>query len=170
MTQITRGTALLLTSFLCGSSLIAVRRPANQEKNKESDSCEKYSADVAPRFKVVRETRKMTKSSLVLFVSVAPSDTTRNRLVALSCELGRKYAAEENVFVWILDSKRAAKRFNPLGAGTSGQTYLSYRGLYGFSREPGSAYGQSLSWKPDRNDPNHWVEIDLGPPPKRPGT
>lgn len=171
MTQITRITAFLLTSFLLGSSLIAAKRPANQERDKESDSCEAYLKSKAPKHRIARQIHTHTNhaSALTMHVSIDQKDVTRDKLIALSCQLGVDHASEEHFFLFILDTFRAAKRFNPLGAGTSGQTNLSYRGLYGFSREPGSAYGQSLAWKPDRNDPNHWVEINLGPPPKPPG-
>ena len=134
----------------------------------EKDTCEKYPRDAAPKFKVVRRTRKLAASSLVLFVSAAPRDATRDRLVALSCALGRKYSSEERLFAWILATERAAKRFHPQGEGNDRQTNLAYLGLYGFSREPGDAYGQSLDWKPNPLQPEHLVHIDLGPPPERP--
>lgn len=142
--------------------------PSGAQITSEMDTCEKYPPEIAPKFRIVRETRKMTESSLVLFVSVARGGATRNHLVALSCQLGRKYSSEENLFVWILNSERAAKKFNPQGEGNDRQTNVAYLGLYGFSRETKHAYGQSLDWRPDSLHPDRLVHIGLGPPPERP--
>lgn len=162
-----RGRHLLIVVLLW-TQVCMVAPLLKAQTSSETDTCQKYLPSIIPKFKIVRETRKMTKSSLVLFVSVLPSDATRNRLIAVSCQLGKKYASEQNLFVWILDSERAAKKFNPQGEGNDTETNLAYLGLYGFSREPGKAHGQSLEWKPDPLNFKRLVHIDLGPPPKRP--
>lgn len=102
-----------------------------------------------------------------MFVSVDPKKVSRNNLLALSCKLGADHANEEKFFVFILDTHRAARRFNPQGEGNDRKTNLAYRGSYGFWRDNANA-GQSLGWKPDRFDPDRWIEIDLGAPPPQP--
>lgn len=133
----------------------------------EQATCEHFSSAMVPTFKIVRSTRKTTRSSLVLFVSVAPADMTRDHIVALSCRLGKRYSSEQNLFVWIFDSRRAAMRFNPQGEGNDRQTNLAYRALYGFSRQPGAKYGQTIDWRPNAQEVSRWVHIDLGLPPDR---
>ncbi len=135
-----------------------------QKKPAERGDCHAYGEKV-PKYDIARHYRTDLKPGLVLFVYIAPDDVARQKLIALSCKIGRDHAAEQSLFVYVFDNKEGAKRFNPQGEGNSRQINLSYRGLYGFSREPGSAYGQSLSWRPDRNEPNRWVTIDLGTPP-----
>lgn len=158
---------ILSICFLCGSSLVASQRAANRGKDKESDTCEAYLKREAPKYRIARQFHTHTnyESALFVFVSVNRSDVTRDKLLALSCKLGLDRANERDFFVYILDTPRAAKRFNPQGEGNDRQTNLADRGFYAFVRDSGNAYGQSLTWKPDRDDPDRWINIELGPPP-----
>ena len=162
--------AILSICFLCASSLVAFQRATNQGKDKESDTCETYLKQKPPKYRLARQFHTQTNygSALHIFVSIDQKDVTRDKLLALSCKLGIDHANEENFFVFILDTHRAAKRFNPQGEGNDRQTNLADRAFYAFSRERGDAYGQSLTWKPDRYDPDRWVNIELGRPPERP--
>jgi len=158
---------ILSICFLCASSLVASQRATNQGKDKESDTCETYLKQKPPKYRLARQFYTHTNygSALHTFVSIDQKDVTRNKLFALSCKLGVDHANEEDFFVYILDTPRAARRFNPQGEGNDRQTNLADRGFYAFVRDRGNAYGQSLTWKPDRDDPDRWVNIELGPPP-----
>jgi hypothetical protein len=162
MTRLQIATLYLLICLPITS--VALCTPIGLQKESERGGCRGYGEKV-PKYDIARHYRTDLKPGLVLFVYIAPDDVARQKLIALSCKIGKDHATEQSLFVYLFDSKRGAKRFNPQGEGNSRQINLSYRGLYGFSREPGSAYGQSLSWRPDRNEPNHWITIDLGPPP-----
>jgi hypothetical protein len=136
-----------------------------QNVREEKDDCLKYQKTQVPLYRVARESR--TDSALTLFISIAPAQTDRDSLLALSCQLGRDHVAQDALFVWILDNYRAAKRYNPQGEGNDRSTASSFVGLYGFSRQPGGTYGQTLEWQPNRADRGSLVHIDLGPPPKK---
>jgi hypothetical protein len=129
----------------------------------EKEACEQGSSKV-PKFRVVRKRRPFSKPGLELFVRISPSEVDRDKLIALSCHLGREYAREEMLNVWILDSERAAKRYNPQGEGNDEATASSFRAFYGFHHESASG-SQSLEWKPDPNNRNRLIHIDLGAAP-----
>jgi hypothetical protein len=99
---------------------------------------------------------------LVLNVSVAPPDVAEDKLLSLACKLGKDYASQQVLVVWILDNYAAAKRFNPQGEGNDTATSLAFRGSYYFSREKND---QSLGWLPDPHEHSSKIEIKLGPPP-----
>lgn len=138
-----------------------------RQRTQERADCSAYVGRKIPTFRVAKKSRTDKGRALVLSISLAPSDVDREKLIALACKLGRDHAAEEGLFVWILDSYRAAKRYSPQGEGNDRQTELAYRGSCGFTRDPQAGYGQTLAWWPDPYDRNRFVHIDLGPPPLR---
>ena len=149
------------------TALIPGAAKAQTTSPTETDKCEKYRSQSVPRFKVVRKTRIGSGSALLLFVTIAPVGVDRNRLIALSCQLGIDHSVENELFVWILDNERAAKHYNPQGEGNDRATASAVVGLYGFSRRQGGpAYGQSLEWRPNRAN-RQVIHIDLGPPPEK---
>lgn len=155
--------ASVLVLFLFAFVVIV---PVHARESQQLANCQSYREEV-PKYHVLRHYATDKKPGIILFVSVAPADVVRDKLVALGCKLGTDHADADNIFVHIFDSDGAAKKFNPAGEGNGRQINLSYRAFYSFSREKGPAYGQSLTWRPDRNDPNRWLTVDLGPPPNR---
>jgi hypothetical protein len=145
--------------------LSAVPLVQGQQHSNESATCDSYLNQGVPKFHVERKFRTDLRPGLVLFVSVAPSDIHRERLLILSCPLGRKHAAESALYVWIFDSRAGGQRYNSGGEGNDEETTRSRRGLYGFSREGGKG-NQSLDWWPDRSAQDRLVHVDLGEPPK----
>jgi hypothetical protein len=131
----------------------------------ESSPCDRYSREKLPKFHLARQIRNESLHSIVLFISVATRDITQDRLLTLSCSLGKTYAKNETLVVWILDDRKAAKRYNPQGEGNDSATSLAYRASYSFSREKND---QSFGWLPDRGNYSSAVEIKLGPPPPIP--
>lgn len=154
------------SAVLVASLAFGTPERGSQKEPMERDDCRAQHEGV-PKYHVVRHYTTDLKRGLALFMDIATADVTREKLVALVCRVGTDHSQEQSLFVYIFDSKRAAKRFNPQGEGNDRQSNLEYRGLYWFSREPGKAYGQSLDWRPDRDDINSWVHIDLGPPPQK---
>lgn len=131
-------------------------------------SCGDLHGERPPDFRVAKEFRGDVRPALFLYISVVPSAISRDGLIALACKLGMDHAGEERVFVWILDNHRAAKRFDHVKGGPDLETNLAFRARYSFSRDPKAGYGQSLTWRPDRNDFNRLEKINLGPPPPLP--
>jgi hypothetical protein len=131
------------------------------------DSCERFRSQPVPKFRIARKNKLGLKPGLVLYVSISPSDRDRDKLIAVSSQLGRKYATEESLFVWILDSNRAAKRYNPQGEGNDRATNSAYVGLYAFVRDDGAG-NQSLDWRSDPSNRGRLAHIDLGLPPDKP--
>jgi len=132
----------------------------------EPTSCNNYLREKAPKFRLARLNQNENMQSATLFISVSPIDITQDKLLILSCSLGRTYAKKQILVVWILDDYKAAKRYNPQGEGNDFATITALRASYGFSREEND---QSLTWWPDRR--NHYgstVEVKLGPPPPCP--
>jgi hypothetical protein len=157
----------LVSGFLWWSAVSSALAPPSfgQTISPEIDDCSKYQSRHIPKFKVVRKIRT-GPSSLELFVSISPTQTDRNDLTILSCQLGRLYAKEGTLSAWILDSKNAAKRYNPQGEGNDRLAESAVVGLYGFSKEPGKSYGQAFEWRQERSNRNSLVHIDLGAPPQ----
>jgi hypothetical protein len=144
----------------------ALARPSfGQTISPEIDDCSKYQSRRIPKFKVVRKVRT-GPNSLALFISISPAQTDRDDLITPSCHLGRLYAEAGTLSAWILDSKNAAKRYNPQGEGNDRSTESAVIGLYGFSKEPGKSYGQAFEWRQERSNRNSLVHIDLGAPPQ----
>ena len=156
----------LWVAFAAIAFVLAVPSGGAAQKVEEKDYCERYLKHEVPRFRVARKHRTEIKPGLVLFVSIAPSDVERDKLVALACKLGRDYANEEALYVWILDSYKAARRYSPQGEGNDRTTNLSFRASYGFFCDSGKCE-HSLDWWPDPLDRSRWVHIDLGEPPER---
>lgn len=162
--------------ILCALSLGTSQSTIECQSASIEARCEAYRDKKPPRYRVARRIiRKGSANSAAptenvgeLYVSVAPADFERDKLLSLGCQLGYQYSSQQSLFVWIFDDHHAAKHFNPQGEGNDRRTNLARRALYGFSRNPGPAFGQSLDWQPDRADPKVWVHIDLGPPPPLP--
>jgi hypothetical protein len=145
---------------------LALTRVAWAQKVEANDSCERLQSQPVPKFRFARKNKLGLKPGLVLYVSISLSDRYRDKLIAVSCQLGRKYATEESLFVWILDSNRAAKRYNPQGEGNDRETNSVYVGLYAFVREDGAG-NQALDWRSDPSNRDRLDHIDLGPPPDK---
>jgi hypothetical protein len=161
-------TTVLWICLCCCALLVAAQEKA-QTQNKERDTCTNYLGREGPKYRIARKFHTETNygSALHIYLSINEKDVTRDNLLTLGCKLGIAYANEGSLFVRILDTRRAAKRFVPLGdPGNDRQTNMSYRGFYAFWRGKDGS-GQSLDWKPNRDDPNQWVDIDLGLPPQR---
>jgi hypothetical protein len=128
-------------------------------------SCDDYSKQKVPKFRIARRFRNDVMHSVTLFISVAPRDISQDTLLTLGCSLGKTYSRNQTLFIWILDDFGAAKRFNPQGEGNDSATNLAFRASYSFSRERNE---QSLSWLPNRGSYGGAVEISLGSPPPIP--
>jgi hypothetical protein len=130
-----------------------------------SNSCDSYLRETPPKFRIAQQDRNESRRAVILQISLAPRDITQDKLLTLSCSLGRTYAKNQTLNVLILDSYRAAKRFNFQGEGNDNKTALSFRAIYGFSREDDD---QSLTWWPIRGNDESTVKIKLGSPPPVP--
>lgn len=144
---------LIVSIVLCGSLHAGEVR---------SESCSAYSGAKPPKFRLARQVRNEKMRSLVLYISVDPRDITQDKLVNLGCSLGRTYANNQVLIVWILDNYKAAKRFNVQGEGNDSATRLACRASYSFDREEND---QSLTWSSDRGNYATTVNVKLGPPP-----
>jgi hypothetical protein len=159
----------LVAGFIAIASVTFTVCTQARQEPVETERCEVYAKQTVPKFHLAKKYRTHPKPGLVLFVSIAPSDVHQEKLLALVCKLGRDHAVEEALWVFVLDSYRAAKRFNPQGEGNDRQTALSYRAGYWFWRETGKD-AHSLDWWPDPYDRSRSIHIDLGNPPRRPGS
>jgi hypothetical protein len=157
---------LVCLGFLAAASPVALAASRSQLMS-ESAQCKDYLSWKIPRFRVARKDISEDGSAVVLYISIAPSYIDREDLITLGCALGRQYADRDSLRVHIMDSYRAAKRFNPQGEGNDRQTNLSNRASYGFGRDThGGTSGQYLDWRPSADEPG-WNHIDLGPSPVR---
>lgn len=127
--------AVLSICFFFSASLIAAQVGA-LARDKAKDTCGPYLGAPVPKYRIARQFRDRTEygSSLTILLSVDQKDVTRDNLLALSCKFGVDHANEESFFLRILDTRRAAKRFVPLGdPGNDRQTNMAYRAFYAFS-------------------------------------
>ena len=135
---------------------------------KDQDSCSAHSGVRIPKYRIARSIRPERKGNLVLFLSISPEDAERGSLIALACGLGSRYASETFLYVYIFDSRDAAKHYNPQGEGNTVQEEASYLGFCGFGRVP-DFYGAQLSLLGKIAHPfRDRTDIDLGPPPPVP--
>ena len=153
---------LLLVSIFV---FVGVPSIAAQGKS-EKDTCDRYTSQPIPKFRVARKYRTEPDPGLSLFVSISPSAFQRDKLLALVCDLGRRHAEEESLYVFVLDSYKAASQYI-VGEGQDRETMLSPVVSYRFRRNDGTGH-QSLDWLSDRYDDSTSVHIDLGEPPPRP--
>jgi len=130
-----------------------------------SDSCDSYSRQTPPKFRIARHDQNESLQIVSLFISVAPRDIAQDKLLSLGCSLGRTYAHNQALVVLIFDNYRAARRYNPQGEGNDEKMELAYRASYGFDRDDKR---QSLDWRPVRDNHESRVEINLGSPPPVP--
>jgi hypothetical protein len=109
----------------------------------ERDDCNRYLSDKTPDFRIAKRYRTDLKPGIVLQLSLAPSDATRDKLLTLACKLGRKYADNQDVYIWFMDSYRAAKLYNPQGEGNDSEAARSRRGYYALLKDTKE---ESLAW------------------------
>ena len=146
-----------------GACLFVGAQACSAQTTNQTDSCSAYKTAQVPHYIVVKHWKTTLKPGLVLFVSIPPDQADRPRMVALSCELGRRYASEQSLYVVIFDSTKAAKLFNFSGEGNSNWMYAARKAIYGFTR--GDNGTQSLDWAENPDRRNELIHIDLGPPP-----
>jgi hypothetical protein len=100
-------------------------------------------------------------------VSIRPSDNTRNGLIALSCELGRRYADWDEFQARIFTSRVAAGN-SGLGGDISGnippEVLAAVPAIYAVSRA-GKTVGQSLMYRDDPSSTDVTVDVNLGSSP-----
>lgn len=130
-----------------------------------SNSCDSYLRETPPKFRIAQQDRNESRRAVILQISLAPRDITQDKLLTLNCSLGRTYAKNQALVVWMFDDYRAAKRYNPQGEGNDNKTALAFRAIYGFIREDND---QSLTWWPIRGNDESTVKIKLGSPPPVP--
>jgi hypothetical protein len=162
-----RNSLLAIASLILANAVFVPAPTSAAEVLNEKESCERYASFKVPKFKVIRKSRPYSLPGLQLFVSILPSDVERDKLIALSCHLGKEYAREKMLSVWILDSEKAAKHFNPQGEGNDRATNSARRVLYGFDHQDGAG-SQSLQWTPDPNNRARMIVVDLGIAPTLP--
>jgi hypothetical protein len=133
----------------------------------EKDTCDRYTSQPIPKFRVAKKYRNEPKPGLTLFVSISPSAFQRDKLLALVCDLGRRHAEEESLFVFVLNSYKAASQYNASGEGEDYETMISPLVLYAFLRRDGTG-NQGMDWYPDRDNASTSIHVDLGEPPPRP--
>jgi hypothetical protein len=155
MSKLGRMMAFLLVGLITLPACLHATEPG-------STSCDTYLREKSPKFRVARKIQSEDKQSVTIFVSVDPTDISRDKLLTVVCGLGRTYARSQTLVVWVLDDYRAATRFNPQGEGNDSATTIAFRASYYFSREKNE---QSFGWLPDVHNHSNKVEVDLGPPP-----
>lgn len=133
----------------------------------EQAKCEEYASHPVPKYRIARLDRADKGPMLTLYISISPADFDRDKLLSLSCRLGRDYSNEEILGVWIFNSYEAAKWYTPIGD-VRGKPKKTGPVLAecGFSRDKRSPF-HSLDWWPTPLDRNHSIHIDLGDPPAR---
>ncbi len=146
----------LCVALAFGLALVSEHTYAIREM---SDSCHAHSKEKVPKYRIAQQHRNEGRKSVVLNVSVAPSDVSQMKLISLACKLAMTYASEKALVIWILDDYRAARRFNPQGEGNDAATTYAFRGSYSFNRENND---NSLIWLPDPNDHSSRIEVKLG--------
>lgn len=155
--------SMLMTRKIVVVLLLAVTAVwAGQNKSSVSDSCDAYSGISVPKYRIAQTFVNRDAKFTSLTVSIAPTDTNREKVVALACKLGRDYSREQVLVVWILDNHRAAKQFRFAGQYSSEATRAALRASYSFDREKNS---QELTWMPDRDKSFSTIKIKLGAPP-----
>jgi hypothetical protein len=158
---------LLRTVIGTAFSALSVCTANAQAKGPEKDACANYTSAKVPKFKIVRRYRSPIAPALKLYVTVPPTESDRSNLLALSCKIGRDFAAEDTLFVLLFDTERAARRWVSYGdPGNDRATEASYLGMYSFSRGRDSNR-QALDLKIRKDNSESVIEIDLGPPPQR---
>jgi hypothetical protein len=116
-------------------------------------------------FQVAGRSGTTLTPSLTLYVSVASLDFDREKLIALGCKLGRDHRRDNQLWVWIFDSYRAAKWRSTPRKGSNPEADRARIAIYSFGRATDD-YGQYLRL-PDPARPNEYIRIDLGGPPTK---
>lgn len=163
------GTVLLflaqLTYVVC-LWLLACPNCGAQEREIQKEDCATFASAPVPKYHIRHRYHAGIKPMLFLFVSVDPSDISRDDVIALACHIGKKYSAEQALGLWILDDSHAAKVYAPAHEGNSGKTERALRATYEFYRDFfREKDSQFLDWRPDPNDRSRWIHIDLGKAP-----
>jgi hypothetical protein len=165
--RIARPLLKTLRSLLVSVVLFAWAPSLAAQGTSEKDSCDRYTSQPIPKFRVAKKFRNEPKPGLSLFISISPSAFQRDKLLALVCDLGRRHAKEESLFVFVLNSYKAASQYNGSGEGEDYETMTSPLVFYAFLRHDGTG-NQSMAWSPDRYNASTRIHIDLGEPPPRP--
>ncbi len=109
--------------------------------------------------------RVVPKSSadddVYLDISVGPQDFIRDRMISLARQLNRDYVDEPRLSAVIFDSERAARNYNPIGAGYEFYKKLE-RGAYYLDRVKGVEF---IHFSTRRGKPADEIKINLGPEP-----
>lgn len=126
----------------------------------EPASCDNYLREKAPKFHLARQNQD--NEFAILYISVASREITEEKLLTLSCSLGKTYARKQILVVWIFDNLRAAKHYNPQGEGNDAAMISALRASYGFGRKEND---HSLTWWPDRRNRDKTVDVKLAPLP-----
>lgn len=72
--------------------------------------CKTLDASKAPRYRIARQWRIVT-GGLTLHISIAQKHFNRRDLVALGCRLSRDFRQENDLFAFVFDNHRSAKRY-----------------------------------------------------------
>jgi hypothetical protein len=152
--------------MLAMSTCVGVSAIYGGQVSHENGGCDAYAGLKLPDYKIGKVWRN--NAGLVLNVSVRGSDVERGKVLALLCKLGRAHADEEFLWINVLDSARAAKRYVFGGEGNDRETNMALRAQYAFFRGQGGI--QVVTWFPDRYDLDRSIRIELGEPPPTPST
>lgn len=139
---------------------LLIMTSASSGQRQVVDSCAKHVSG-SPRYYVgfSRSWTHADESITEMNVSVTPSDITQDRLISLVCKITAAHRKADVLIIWILDSRKAAKRFRFTGQGISGSGF-KVRGSYSYNRK---ASAQQLTWTPDPENPSSSIKIVLKP-------
>jgi hypothetical protein len=166
------GSVLVLALSGTSPSAVLAQAKPDLHETKEMADCQEYMGRPSPRFRIALNGSSDRGLFLVFQGSIPPKDFDREKLIALACKLGKKYANAEMLIVWMFDCFECAKNYSPVEAVMKPKRHMKFgpmRGAYSFSREKKEIY-HILRWWPDREDRDTVVTIDLGPPPPRPAS
>lgn len=138
-----------------------------QSLKTEHDSCSAYENSPVPKYHIERKQTGAPGTIVNLFVSISPLDANRDKLIALGCALGRRFAAQDFLAVYILTDRESARQYNPQGEGNSRSVVAAFRGRYTLLRDE-KVNGQAIDLRLDPESPYATVQILLGLPPERP--
>ena len=134
------------------------------QKPVEAARCESYSMVAVPKFRTARKYRTDVRPGLELYISISPKTYNHDALIALVCSVAQRHSQEQSLFLRVFNSYSGAKRYNPLGEGNDENAVKSFLAFYAFARDKGV---QTLEWRPDPANTEHWESVDLGSLPKR---
>ena len=68
-----------------------------------------------PRFRIARNFENATARGRIIKLSIAPEEVTQDKLISLVCKLGRDYANEQVLVIWILNNNRGGPAIQSAG-------------------------------------------------------